>query len=217
MTFSNDLFGTIRTEVIDGNVYFCGLDVARALGYKKPRNAVCRHCHEALKRGSTDSKGRKSVMSFISEGDLYRLITRSELDSAKEFEKWVFEVVLPQIRKTGGYIPVNGAGDDDDVIMARALQIMQRTLEQKNKIITKQEDEIRKLKNSIPMDCAMIAQAQKLLKIKCSEIFGVEYWKDNPEYKVLKNKVFMKFDATKWRDIPAYRYYEVMSYIEKMN
>lgn len=216
MTFNNELFGSIRTEVVDGNIYFCGLDVANALGYKKPRNAVCRHCHEALKRGATDSKGRKAVMSFISEGDLYRLITRSELESAKEFERWVFEEVLPQIRKTGGYIPVNDIEDDESLIMARALEIMNRTLEQKNKIITRQEKEIRELKDAIPMNCSMIAHAQKLLKIKCSEIFGVEYWKDNPEYKILKNRVFSAFKVTFWREIPAWKYAEVISFIEKM-
>lgn len=82
----------------------------------------------------SDSLGRQQEFKVIPEGDVYRLITRSKLPQAEEFESWVFEEVLPQIRMTGGYIPVNNQ-DDDLTIMARAHQILERTIAQKDQII----------------------------------------------------------------------------------
>ena len=101
--FKNKEFGTVRTIEENGNVYFCGKDVATALGYEKPRNAIQAHCRGALKRGIPTTSGMQT-MSFIPEGDLYRLIAHSKLPKAEEFERWVFEEVLPTIRKTGGYV-----------------------------------------------------------------------------------------------------------------
>ena len=91
----------------NGKPLFCGSDVAKALGYAKPQNAIAAHCKGALKRG-THTNGGEQEMLFISEGDVYRLITHSKLPSAENFEKWVFDEVLPVVRKTGGYV----ANDD---------------------------------------------------------------------------------------------------------
>lgn len=102
--FKNDMFGEIRTIETDGKILFCGADVAKALGYKKPNNAVNQHCKNAtLKQGIIDKMGRNQQISFIPEGDLYRLIVNSKLETAQKFEKWVFEDVLPTIRKHGMY------------------------------------------------------------------------------------------------------------------
>lgn len=104
-TFNNPKFGEIRTEDIDGKIYFCGKDVALALGYSNHNKALNDHCK---KDGVTfcdliDNLGRSQKAKFISEGNLYRLISSSNLPEAEEFEKWVFDEVLPSIRKTGGY------------------------------------------------------------------------------------------------------------------
>ena len=100
--FKNQEFGEVRSTEIDGNIYFVGKDIASALGYISPKDAITRHCKGALKRRLPTSSG-KQLMSVIPEGDLYRLVVNSRLPSAEKFEKWVFDDVLPAIRKTGKY------------------------------------------------------------------------------------------------------------------
>src|SRR5574344_939225 len=101
--FNNPEFGEIRTIEIEGKPYFVASDVATALGYANPRKAVSDHCKGVTKRDTPTSSGVQS-MSYIGEGDLYRLIVRSKLPNAEKFETWVMDEVLPTIRKTGGYI-----------------------------------------------------------------------------------------------------------------
>lgn len=127
--FANDQFGTVRIIEEDGKVLFCGSDVAKALGYARPNDAVSAHCRATVKR-STPISGKMQDINFIAEGDVYRLIVSSKLPKAQEFEVWVFDTVLPEIRKTGGYI----AGEermDDDQLMAQALIVASRKLEQR--------------------------------------------------------------------------------------
>ena len=101
--FNSEEFGQVRTVEIDGKPYFVGKDVALALGYKDTVNALKQHCRGVVKHHLVDSKGRKQEVNFIGEGDMYRLITHSKLESAEHFERWVFDEVLPTLRKTGSY------------------------------------------------------------------------------------------------------------------
>ena len=101
--FNNPRFGDVRTLTEDGNTLFCGSDVARALGYTNARDALARHCRGVVKRDTTDSLGRTQETNFIPEGDLYRLITHSKLPDAEKFERWVFDEILPSIRRNGMY------------------------------------------------------------------------------------------------------------------
>lgn len=101
--FENPKFGNIRIITEDNKTLFCGSDVAKALGYKRPNDAITAHCRGTVKRRITDSIGREQEMNFIPEGDIYRLAAKSELPGADEFESWIFDEVLPSIRKTGGY------------------------------------------------------------------------------------------------------------------
>lgn len=101
--FQNPEFGEIRTIEENGKVLFRGTDVARALGYARPNEAVSKHCKGTLKR-RTPTAGGIQEMLFIPEGDVYRLITHSKLPSAERFESWIFDEVLPSIRKHGAYI-----------------------------------------------------------------------------------------------------------------
>ena len=101
--FKNPEFGSIRTFEQDGKVLFCGLYIAVALGYSNPRDALRRHCKGVVKR-DTLTEGGPQQLSFIPEGDVYRLIVHSKLPSAERFERWVFDEVLPSIRKHGAYI-----------------------------------------------------------------------------------------------------------------
>lgn len=103
--FNHADFGEVRTITEDGNVLFCGSDVAKALGYTKPQNAVDAHCRYALKRGTPHPQSPNKIieMSFIPESDLYRLVFRSKLPGAEKFTDWVTSEVLPSIRKTGSF------------------------------------------------------------------------------------------------------------------
>ena len=111
--FKNPEFGSVRVIEENGKYLFCGVDVAKALGYTKPQNAIDRHCPHALKLGIGVHTGKKAdgtpavqmvEMLFIPEGDVYRLIVHSKLPSAERFERWVFDEVLPSIRKHGAYM-----------------------------------------------------------------------------------------------------------------
>jgi putative antirepressor-phage associated len=130
--FSSDDFGEIRIVEIEGKPFFCGSDVAKALGYSEPHKAVARHCRDdGMKRTPiADSLGRVQETVFIPEGDLYRLIVSSKLPTAEKFERWVFDEVLPSIRKHGGYISGQSEMSPEE-LMAKALQVAQKTLEER--------------------------------------------------------------------------------------
>lgn len=101
--FNSKEFGDIRTTEIDGKPYFVANDVARALGYKRPADAVTAHCKGSVKhRYLTD--GGEQELKVIPEGDIYRLTVRSKLPSAERFEKWVFDEVIPSIHQYGSYM-----------------------------------------------------------------------------------------------------------------
>lgn len=104
--FEDEEFGAIQVVEEDGVVLFNATEVARALGYEKPNNAINQHCRCALKRGipHPQNPAKTIEMNFIPEPDLYRLICGSRLESAQRFERWVFENVLPTIRKHGAYM-----------------------------------------------------------------------------------------------------------------
>lgn len=124
--FNNREFGSIRVIEENGNYLFCGFDVAKALGYAKPRNAINTHCKGALKRGAL-TEGGVQELTFIPEGDVYRLIVHSRLPGAERFEKWVFDEVLPMIRKTGGYMTASlleQAAEKPEILLAFADQLL---------------------------------------------------------------------------------------------
>ncbi|MDE6708339.1 MAG: Bro-N domain-containing protein, partial [Oscillospiraceae bacterium] len=106
--FMHEEFGEVRTVEIDGQVYFVGLDVAKALGYKNTRKAIKDNVDkDDVTPGYpiTDSLGRIQRVNIINESGLYSLILASKLEKAKKFKHWVTSEVLPAIRKTGSYNP----------------------------------------------------------------------------------------------------------------
>lgn len=102
--FTNDGLGELRGVEIDGKPYVVANDVAKALGYTNPSKATNDHCKKSKMVWGNDSLGRRQQFKVIPEGDIYRLIVRSKLPTAQKFEEWVMDEVLPEIRKTGGYI-----------------------------------------------------------------------------------------------------------------
>lgn len=169
-TFRNQEFGSVRIIRDDGRLLFCGIDVAAALGYSKPRNAVYAHCKGALKRGALTAGGMQEL-TFIPEGDVYRLIVHSRLPSAQRFEKWVFEEVLPSIRQTGGYMTsslLKQAAADPNVLLQFAGQLLAE--HEKNASLTRQVQEMEPKAAFFdtflhPEDCTNIRATAKELDI----------------------------------------------------
>lgn len=102
--FNNPEFGEIRTLEEGEHILFCASDVAKALGYKNPTEAIQDHCKRVVERCTSDLLGRRQTMKFVPEGDIYRLTASSKLPGAEKFESWVFDEVLPSIRKHGAYM-----------------------------------------------------------------------------------------------------------------
>ena len=117
--FENQKFGQVRTIEKDGKILFAGSDVARALGYAIPSKAVNTHC-KGVSKMEAPTNGGVQEMLFICEGDVYRLAAKSELPGAEEFESWIFDEVLPSVRKHGAYMTpetVERAIQDPDFVI----------------------------------------------------------------------------------------------------
>lgn len=174
--FQNSEFGSVRTLEEDGKVLFCGNDVARALGYSNPRDALRAHCKGVVKRDAWVQTGttaagnpamRQNKTNFIPESDVYRLAFQSKLPGAEKFTNWVTEEVLPSIRRTGGYAP-----DVTGLVVSTVQQAVAETLKamvplflnpKMQKELTRQRT-IRRCHSSIyEMDVQVRAELEELL------------------------------------------------------
>lgn len=136
--FENKAFGSVRTLIEDdGTVLFCASDVAKILGYARPNDAVHAHCKHIMKRKIRIEVGvkkdgsramRELSMIFIPEGDVYRLIVKSNLPTAKRFEKQVVEEILPSIMRNGSYSTKRPYSIADPIERAQAWVEEQRIL-----------------------------------------------------------------------------------------
>ena len=155
--FENPEFGMVRTATDEkGEPWFCAKDLCDALGYKKACDSVKQHvrCDDTIKRGVWVEVGMKkdgtpakrlTQMIFVNESGFYALVLGSKLPSALMFKDWVTSVVLPQIRKTGGYIPVN-EGESEEEMIRNAEQILRATLKEKEVLLEKQKELLKEQK-----------------------------------------------------------------------
>lgn len=166
--FENQEFGSIRTLTENDKTLFCASDVAKALGYARPNDAISQHCRGTVKR-STPISGKLQDINFVPESDVYRLIFKSKLPSAERFEKWVMEEVLPLIRKHGAYMTPSVLEKsllDPDYLIQLANIIKDerekvKVLEEKNTVLT-EENEVLKPKATY---CDMVLQAPTAVPI----------------------------------------------------
>lgn len=194
--FNSDEFGEVRTIEIDGKPYFVGTDVAKALGYNNPRDAVSRHCKGVVKHDTPTSSGVQ-LMSYINEGDLYRLIMKSKLPSAEKFESWVMDEVLPTIRKTGSY--------QKPMTVAEQIQLLaQGNVELKEKIEAVNDD-LQEFKRDMPL---LALECQKITKAKNQKVVPILGGKDAPAYKdnSLRQLVYSDIDAQLRREFGVNTY-----------
>ena len=134
--FTSEVFGEIRTCQVNNQIMFVGKDVATALGYSNTRDALSKHV-DAEDKGTVAIRDTayETRVTLINESGLYSLILSSRLPQAKAFKRWVTAEVLPQIRKTGGYIPTrdtDGRELSNEEILDRADAIVGRTLRMVN-------------------------------------------------------------------------------------
>ena len=101
--FQSEEFGALEILMIDDKPFFPATESAKILGYTNPQEAIRTHC-KGVRKILTPSNGGQQSKNYMPEGDLYRLIIRSKLPAAVRFEKWVFDEVLPSIRRHGAYI-----------------------------------------------------------------------------------------------------------------
>jgi prophage antirepressor-like protein len=200
--FNSGEFGEIRTIEIDGKPYFVGADVAKALGYNNPRDAVSRHCKGVVKRDTPTSSGIQS-MSYINEGDLYRLIMKSKLPSAEKFESWVMDEVLPIIRKTGSYQKPLTIVEQIQVIATGFLD---------------HEERLNRLENTMTID---YAQQESIRDLVSSVVIAHLGGKESNAYKEIGKKVFAEcnrdiktyFAVNARNNIPKLRFEKSMEYV----
>lgn len=150
---------------VDGNgePLFCATDVAKALGYAKPRNAINQHCKGALIQGPLETAGGTQQVRFIPEGDVYRLIIHSKLPNAVAFEKKLFEEVVPAIRKHGAYMTeatLEKALTSPDFLIQLATQLKDEQQKRLN------------LENQIKLDAPKVHFAEAVSTAKTSILIG---------------------------------------------
>ena len=200
--FNSGEFGEIRTIEIDRKPYFVGTDVAKALGYSNPRKAILDHCKGVTKRDTPTSSGVQ-LMSYINEGDLYRLIMKSKLPSAEKFESWVMDEVLPTIRKTGSYQKPLTTVEQIQVIATGFLD---------------HEERLNRLENTMTID---YAQQESIRDLVSSVVIAHLGGKESNAYKEIGKKVFAEcnrdiktyFTVNARNNIPKLRFEESMEYV----
>ena len=176
--FENPEFGTVRTATDDkGDPWFCAKDLCDVLGYKKACDSVKQHVRydDTMKRGVWVEVGMKkdgtpaerlTQMIFVNESGFYALVLGSKLATAVKFKDWVTSVVLPQIRKTGGYIPVH-EGESEEETIRYAEKILRATLKKKEELLEQQKKLIEEQKARLDGQKAWIAdQDARLIQQK---------------------------------------------------
>ena len=144
--FTHELFGQIRISCDEGKEWFCLSDVCKALEITNPRDVKKRLLQRGVVTIDTPTYNQHGAMvmqpmTYVDEPNLYRCIFQSRKQEAEQFQNWVFEVVLPQIRRTGGYIPIREE-DDEKMILCKALMIYKRTVEEKDKLLEAQRPQV---------------------------------------------------------------------------
>lgn len=206
--FENSSFGNLEILTIEGKEWFPAIKVAEILGYSNPRKAVRDHTKESgvTIRSVIDSLGRNQDKKFIDEGNLYRLITKSKLPQAEQFEEWVFDDVLPALRKTGSY------------------QIKPLTTSEQIQLIaqgnTELDERVTAIEESYPIMHGQAKHIQQLVARKVAEIVRNKF---NGYYKETSKKLFAEiyrsikkiFQVPTYNSIPRGRYEEAVKFIEQ--
>lgn len=227
--FESSEFGQLRTVNDNGKIMFVATDVAKMLGYTKPANAISTHCRYTLKRGIPHPQGKGTLkVNIIPEGDLYRLITHSKLPAAEKFESWVFDEVLPAIRKTGSYMAPSKPSNQPTAIQqkrAEAMLLNARSRQSKLWLTIAEKTDIKEYKHICQQKAAEVLYGKPLLPMEeakektysateIGRMFGVSANKigkianennlKTPEY----GKLFYSKSEHSVKEVETWRYYD---------
>lgn len=191
--FKNDKFGRIRVVMDKDIPMFSAIDVAKSLGYSDPDKAIRTHCKKSSSMFVLHGDGKPggTSMKFIPESDIFRLVMSSKLPEAEKFQDWVFEEVLPSIRKTGGYIDTNDSDSDED-ILAKAILIAQKTIESKDKRIKELEDKVSK-------DAPIVEYTNEFLRIEDSDKLTTQISKEYGLSATKMNEILCGLEIQYWK------------------
>lgn len=218
--FSNDAFGKLSVIMINNEPHFGATESAAMLGYTNARDAISRHCKEdgVVFHDITDSLGRKQQKKFIKEGNLYRLITHSHLPNAEKFESWIFDEVLPTIRKTGQYSNVKPLNEKQSLIAAMKLSTMvAEETDQLKKITQQHTQKIMELDDKIETQITLDhGEQRRLQKAVAQRVYKLE---DDPD---LRPKLFReiyrelkdRFAVASYKDILRRELQDAIRYVE---
>lgn len=199
--FKNEQFGEIRTVEIGGEPWFVGKDVAAALGYSNTKDALATHVDAEDKQivqrsGNATFDIPNRGMTIINESGVYSLVFGSKRPDAKQFRHWVTSEVIPSIRKNGGYIAGQSELSDEE-LMARALQVANRTIERRNARIGELEEQAAKDKPKVLFADSVSASDKSILIGELAKLLkqnGVEIgqnrlfeWMRNNGYLIRRN------------------------------
>ena len=183
ISINHEQFGQLRAVLDErGEPWFVGSDVANSLGYTNPRKALRDHVDEEDKTRNESFRVNGTTPVLINESALYTLVLRSKQDDARKFRRWVTSEVLPSIRKQGGYM-IARPYESDEEIMARALQIMQATLQRRDEQIAKLQPRADYADHVLDsVSCFTTTQLAKELDMTAQELnrllceMHIQYW-----------------------------------------
>ena len=223
--FNNELFGSVRTMMIDEKWYFVGRDIAEALGYKDPSSTISKHCKHVekttIEAPCQNGNVVKTQVSLIPESDVYRLIIKSKLPEAEKFEEWVMDEVLPQLRMSGVYITESATQESIDYqslygknrIYNTFLNTVDLEAEyQRFYEMSKAERKARHINNDIRITCSKIVQkaiadrmALSLTEVPASKLLAMKELSEQIQVDITKlsNKANGGFKANMTKKIKA--------------
>ena len=217
--FNNAEFGKIRTVTKEDKTYFVGNDVAKALGYAETAKAIRTHC-KGVSEMDIPTNGGIQKVKVIPEGDIYRLIIKSQLPSASKFESWIFDEVIPAIRKTGAYcIPTSTSGQIQ--LLAQGYT----ELEQKVILASERVDTVEKRMKVLEDTSVVDSRQRRKLKLAgVSAVLKALGGKSSNAYNddAIRAGVFTKmwhdykehFELTSYHDTPKAKLNEAFDYLE---
>lgn len=199
--FNNPEFGEIRSIIIDGEPWFVGVEVAKALGYAVPKTATSKHVDKEDRLSTRiEYAGQGRDIIVINESGLYSLIFGSKLDSAKKFKRWVTKEVLPSIRKTGSY------GQEEST--KQKIQLLAQGTTELYERMEGLEERFNKFEDELPVTGADMENIQSSLRKRGIEVMGGKdsnAYRDNSTrgfvYADLQGELRRQFDVKKYKEI----------------
>lgn len=161
-TVSSNMYGEVRTTMLNGELLLAATDIARCLGYSNPQKAIRDHCKtKGVTELFTPTSGGKQKIKFITKGNVIRLVANSNLPQAEQIESWIFDEVIPNVLEKGGYI-VSKDGETPETLMARALLVAKETL-------NREKEKLQLAQNKITEDApkVLFAEAVSMSKSSC--------------------------------------------------